>query len=587
MIFFRRVLALVLWLIVLGSLTSKESLAQILPSPAPAQNTPAAPNDPLGRQTPNGTLFGFLQAAQARDYTTAVRYLQMSPARRDTQGEQIATQLKVDLDRAFVGSLRAISTNPEGTVQSGLPADREKIGTLSIDDTEVDVLLARVNDPSAGKIWLFSAETLAKIPEVYDLVEARQVETHIPQPLVKIQFLGMSLWMWLALLLAMPVAAGLAWVLIKAVELPRNWWLRSRNRQPVIANWQRVSAPVWLFLTLFLHRVLVSSIGMPLLHRHYYYICTRVLLITAGTWLLLRMLAGGFDLWRIRAITTGHTGTGSLVLLGQRIVKVLIVLFAGLTVLGVLGFNMTTALAGVGIGGLAIGFGAQKSIENLFGGMFLLGDEVIRVGDVCDFNGRVGSVEDISLRSTRIRTVERTELSIPNGSLATMNVENLSRRDKFLFNPKISLRYETTPDQLRYVLAEARRLLYEHPKVETASARIRFTGLEASWLGLEIFSYILTRDAAEFNAIREDILLRLMDVVYDAGTGFAFPSQTLYLGRDPKPDEAKAKEAEERVNRWREEKQLPFPDFAPAEISEFRDSLPYPPPDSAVNNPKG
>ena len=583
----RRVSTLLLWLIVLAALTSRESLAQILPSPAPAHTAPAAPTDRLGRQTPNGTLFGFLQATQSGDYTTAVQYLQMSPARRETQGEQIAKQLKVDLDRAFVGSLRAISSNPEGTVQAGLPSDRERIGTLTIDDTEVDVLLARVNDPNAGKIWLFSAETLAKIPEVYELVEARQVETHVPQSLVKTQFLGMSVWMWFALLVAIPVAAGLAWVLIEAIVLPRNWWLRSRNRQPIITDWHKVSAPVWLFIAVFLHRVLVSYIGMPLLHRHYYYLSSRVLLIIAGTWLLLRILANGFDRWRIRAITSGHTGAGSLVLLGQRIVKVLIVLFAGLTVLGVLGFNMTTALAGVGIGGLAIGFGAQKTIENLFGGVSLLGDEVIRVGDVCNFNGRVGSVEDISLRSTRIRTVERTELSIPNGSLATMNVENLSRRDKFLFNPKIGLRYETTPDQLRYVLAEARRLLYEHPKVETASARIRFTGLEDSWLGLEIFSYILTRDAAEFNAIREDILLRLMDIVYDAGTGFAFPSQTLYLGRDPKPDEAKAKEAEERVNRWREERHLPFPDFSPAEISEFRDSLPYPPPDSAVNNPKG
>jgi MscS family membrane protein len=587
MTFFRRTSALVLWLIVLASLCSKESLAQILPSPAPAQNTPAAPTDPLGRQTPNGTLFGFLQATQAGDYTTAVQYLQMSPARRDTQGEQMATQLKVVLDRAFGGSLRTISTNPEGTVQPGLPSDRERIGTLSIDDTEVDVLLTRVNAPNTGKIWLFSAETLAKVPEVYELVEAHQVETHVPQPLVKTQFLGMSLWMWFALLLAIPVSAGLAWVLIELVVLPRNWWLRSRNRLPIITDWRKISAPVWLVIGVFLHRILVSYIGMPLLHRHYYYISSRVLLIAAATWLLLRILAAGFDRWRIRAITSGHTGTGSLVLLGQRIVKVLIFLFAGLTVLGVLGFNMTTALAGVGIGGLAIGFGAQKTIENLFGGLSLLGDEVIRVGDVCNFSGRVGSVEDISLRSTRIRTVERTELSIPNGSLATMNVENLSRRDKFLFNPKIGLRYETTPDQLRYVLAEARRLLYEHPKVETASARIRFTGLEESWLALEIFSYILTRDAAEFNAIREDILLRLMDIVSDAGTGFAFPSQTLYLGRDPKPDEAKAKEAEERVNRWREEKHLPFPDFAPGEISEFRDSLPYPPPDSAVNNPKG
>jgi MscS family membrane protein len=582
----RRLSPWILGLSLLVSLSSRHSLAQILPSPVPAHTAPAVPTDPLGRQTPNGTLFGFLQAAQSGDYPTAVQYLQMSPARRETQGEQIAKQLKIDLDRAFVGSLRSISTNPEGTVQPGLPADREKIGTLSIDDTEVDVLLARVNDPNAGKIWLFSSETLAKIPEVYDLVEARQVETHVPQSLVKTQFLGMSVWMWFALLLAIPVAAGLAWVLIEAIVLPRNWWLRSRNRQPIITDWHKVSAPVWLFIAVFLHRVLVIYIGMPLLHRHYYYLSSRVLLIIAGTWLVLRILASGFDRWRIRAITRGHTGTGSLVLLGQRIVKVLIVLFAGLTVLGVLGFNMTTALAGVGIGGLAIGFGAQKTIENLFGGLSLLGDEVIRVGDVCNFNGRVGSVEDISLRSTRIRTVERTELSIPNGSLATMNVENLSRRDKFLFNPKIGLRYETTPDQLRYVLAEARRLLYEHPKVETASARIRFTGLEDSWLALEIFSYILTRDAAEFNAIREDILLRLMDIVYGAGTGFAFPSQTLYLGRDPKPDEAKAKEAEERVNRWREERQLPFPDFSPAEISEFRDSLPYPPPDSAVNNPK-
>jgi MscS family membrane protein len=583
----RRLSLFVFALSILVPLSTRPSFAQILPATAPAPNTPAAPTDPLGRQTPNGTLFGFLQAEQAGDYRTAVQYLQMSPARRETQGEQVATELKAVLDRAFVGSLRTISTNPEGTVQPGFPADREKIGTLSIGDIEVDVLFARVNDPKGGKIWLFSAETLAKIPEVYDLVEAHQVESHVPQPLVRIQFFGMSLWMWIALLLAIPLSAGLAWLLIKAVVLPRTWWLRSKNRPPVITDWHKVSAPLWLVVGVLIDRVLVGYIGMPLLHRHYYFLSTRVVVIVAASWLLLRLMANGFDRWRIRAITRGHTGTGSLVLLGQRIFKVFVVLFAGLTVLGVLGFNMTTALAGVGIGGLAIGFGAQKTIENLFGGLSLLGDEVIRVGDVCNFNGRVGSVEDISLRSTRIRTVERTELSIPNGSLATMNVENLSRRDKFLFNPKIGLRYETTPDQLRYVLAEARRLLYEHPKVETASARIRFTGLEDSWLALEIFSYILTRDAAEFNAIREDILLRLMDIVSAAGTGFAFPSQTLYIGRDPKPDEVKAKEAEARVNRWREEKQLPFPDFAPAEISEFRDSLPYPPPDSAVNNQKG
>lgn len=565
----------------------QKSLSQILQSPGePAKLAEASPYDPLGRQTPDGTLFGFLQAVQAGNYPTAAQYLQLSPARRAAQGEQLATELKAVLDNAFVGSLRAISTNPEGSIQPGLPSDHERVGTLSVDDSEADVILVRVNDPNAGKIWLFSADTLAKIPELYGLVQSHQVETHVPAALVKTQFLGMPAWLWLALLLAVPVAAGLAWVLIELVVLPLMVWRRYR-KQPQLADWRKVSGPVWLVVGVMIHRILASYLGMPLLHRHYYYMTARVVLIIAMGWLALRVVARGMERLRDRALAGGSTGTGSLVLLGQRMLKVVVVLLAGLAVMGALGFNLTTALAGLGIGGLAIGFGAQKTIENLFGGISLLGDEVIRVGDTCNFNGRVGSVEDISLRSTRIRTVERTELSIPNGALATMNVENLTRRDKILFNPKIGLRYETTPDQLRYVLTEARRLLYQHPRIETASARIRFSGLEDSWLALEVFSYVLTRDMAEFAAIREDILLRLMEIVADAGTGFAFPSQTVYLGQDTGVDKAKAEQAEQRVRQWRAQKQLPFPDFAPTEISEFRDSLSYPPAESAVNPGNG
>ncbi len=205
------------------------------------------------------------------------------------------------------------------------------------------------------------------------------------------------------------------------------------------------------------------------------------------------------------------------------------------------------------------------------------------MGDAYNFSGRIGTVEDISLRSTRIRTIERTELSIPNGTLATMNVENLSRRDKFLFNPNLGLLPETTPDQLRYVLSEARRFLYQHPKVETASARIRLATLDQGWPVLEVFTYILTRDGAEFTAIREDIMLRLMTLVEDAGTAFTFPSQNVYLGRNLRPDEGKAKQAEAKVREWRDQGRLPFPDFAPAEIADLRDTLPYPSPESALH----
>jgi MscS family membrane protein len=165
-------------------------------------------------------------------------------------------------------------------------------------------------------------------------------------------------------------------------------------------------------------------------------------------------------------------------------------------------------------------------------------------------------------------------------------VENLSRRDKLLFNTKLGLRYETSPDQLRYVLAQIRRLFYEHPKVETEGARIRFIGYDNSALILEVFCYVLTRDNAEFLAIQEDLLLRIMDIVDAAGTGFAFPSRTVYVGRDLGLDKEKTAVVAGEVQRWRENSMLPFPDYAPADISEFSNSLPYPQPDSALRSRK-
>jgi MscS family membrane protein len=268
--------------------------------------------------------------------------------------------------------------------------------------------------------------------------------------------------------------------------------------------------------------------------------------------------------------------------LAERLLTAVVVVTAVLSVLAIVGFNLTTVLAGLGIGGIAIAFAAQKTLENLFGGISVLADEVIRVGDYCRFADRTGTVEDISLRSTRVRTDARTELSIPNGALATMNIENFTRRDKILFNPVLAIRYETSGDQLRYLLAEIRRMLYEHPKIESDSASIRFANFDSSSLRLEIAGYVLTRDANEFAAIREDLLLRIMDIVEKSGSGFAFPSQTLYLSRESALDKEKTAAAEQQVDQWRDQHKLPFPDFAASEKSAFRGSIVYPPPESAV-----
>jgi MscS family membrane protein len=339
---------------------------------------------------------------------------------------------------------------------------------------------------------------------------------------------------------------------------------------------------MWLLIATLLHAIGMRFVGLPLLARHYYGQVVLVLLLTGVTWLAVRIIEWSGERLRYRAISAGRAGVGSLMLLVQRMVKVVVIFAGAIFVLDTVGFNLTTVLAGVGIGGIAIAFAAQKTLENLFGGVSVLGDEAIRVGDVCRFGATVGTIEDIGLRSTRVRTLERVELSIPNGSLATMNIENLSQRDKFLFNNTIGLRGDSSRDQLLFCLAEIRKLLYAHPKIEAESARIRLVGFGQSSFDLEIFCYKKTTDSAEFIAIREDILLRIMGIVESSGTSFANPSQTVYFTRDPGMNQRNTEEAARTVGQWRENKVFPFPDFLPAEISRLRGTVAYPPADSVL-----
>lgn len=198
-----------------------------------------------------------------------------------------------------------------------------------------------------------------------------------------------------------------------------------------------------------------------------------------------------------------------------------------------LGIHLYGIIAGLGVGGLAIALAAQPTVENLIGGLSLFADRPVRVGDFCKYGDELGTIEDIGIRSTRIRGLDRTLTTIPNGVLSKMAIVNLTQRDRMLLSLVIGLRYETTPDQLRHVLAKLRELLSAHPKVAEAPRRVRLTGFGNSSLDVEIFGYIETSDWNEFLSIREDIYLRMIDVITASGTSFAFPSQTLYLGRDP------------------------------------------------------
>ncbi|HVI09323.1 MAG TPA: mechanosensitive ion channel family protein [Candidatus Binatia bacterium] len=508
-------------------LLAQSPLTQLLQGSPPASAKAA---DRLGRDTPYGTVYGFLAAAQGGDYSLAAQYLQMSPARRLSEGDADAMKLKFVMDRAFTGSLRP-SRAPEGTPQEDVPLDRQKLGTMSAGDVEDELELVRVPDPASGKIWLISADSLAKVAELYNQVKGRQVETHLPAWLVRNEIGGVAFWQWFALILLLPIAAAAGWVVLMVFQLPLRWWARRRG-QAELEQSRALSPPLWLLLGAITHRILASYLGLALLPRHYYNQITAIAVIIGANWILWRAIRWSLRRVRNRALALGHGGTGSLMLLGERMIKACIVVVGVFLILGILGVNLTTALAGLGIGGLAIGFGAQQTIANLFGGVSVLGDEVIHVGDVCKFGDRTGTVEDIGLRSTRVRTEERTLLAIPNGTVATINVENLSRREKILFKTVLPFHLDTTSDQLRSAMDEIERVLKNNPKIEASSIRVRLVEISPSALNIELVCYVLTQDYNTYAEVREDALLKIMRLVEDSGASLAKPSQTLYLSSD-------------------------------------------------------
>ena len=307
------------------------------------------------------------------------------------------------------------------------------------------------------------------------------------------------------------------------------------------------------------------------------------LTVIGATWLCVRVIDLVFKLKQSQLVATSSDKI-SMVQLGRKLSKILAVIVGTVVIFYIAGINIAAVLTGLGIGGIAIAFAAQKTLENLFGGIMIISDQPIRVGDFCRAGEYIGTVENIGLRSTRIRTLKRTVVSVPNGQLAVMSLENFTMRDKIWFHHTLRLRYETTADQLRYILAEIRKMLYEHSKVESPSARIRFIGFGNSSLDLEVFAYVLETEYEPFLHVQEDLLLRIMDIVEASGSGFAFPSQTTYIAKDSGLDAEKSQKAMETVRQWREQGKLPFPDFSPETISEIDSKIEYPPPDSALRN---
>jgi MscS family membrane protein len=549
------------------------------PQGAAEQEKPS--EDPFGRTTPQGTVLGFMKSAQQRDYEQALRYLDTK--KTGVSAQKLVVALQAALDRGFSRSLGLLSNKPEGSLDDNLPASQERVGKVDTPSGSFDILLERVQRGKEPPIWVFSSETLKELPDHYGELKTRDFGKYIPSFLLNTWFLWFPLWQWFTILLIIPLSFGLATLLTRLLAplfaLLVHRVAGVRFDQHVVG----LSGPLRI-LIFALAIWIISLLSRSVLTSAFWAYVASTLTVAGLTWLCIRSVNITFGLKQKQLLATS-SGKISILQLARKLTVIMVAIAGAFIMLYLAGINLAAVLTGLGVGGIAVAFAAQKTLENLFGGIMIASDQPIRVGDFCRAGEYMGTVEEVGLRSTCIRTLSRTVVSIPNGQLALMNLENFTLRDKTWFHHTIQLRYETPSEQLRYVLAEMRKMLYAHPKTDSSSARVRFVGFGNSSLDLEVFAYVPETDFGAFLKVQEDLLLRIMEIVEESGSGFAFPSQTTYIAKDSGLDGAKSEEAIATVRQWREKGELPFPDFAPEKISEMSDKLEYPPSDSAVRGP--
>jgi MscS family membrane protein len=536
----------------------------------------SAAEDALGRDTPRGTMTGFLVATREGEFERGAQYLELrglDPATARLGGAELARRLKMVLDQGLWVDLDALSDEPDGNREDGWE-DRDLVGVVQLEEISFDAFLRR--GPGEEALWQVAAGTVVQAASVYDGLGIRRIERYLPEIFFEIRVLEILLWQWIALLVLVIAAWMLSWVfsfLVSRIVRP----LVSRTRTDLDDEFFEIAMPpLRLAAGMIVMTVAVRSLGLAVPAMELIGTVLRVMALLAVVWFLSRLVDLLARIVEQKLTDRGDPGVKSLVTPGKRTVKVVIGVIALVAVLDNFGFDVAALIAGLGVGGIAIALAAQKTLENLFGGITLYADQPVRVGDFCRYGDKVGIVEDIGLRSTRVRSLDRTVVSIPNASFSSMQLENFAKRDRIRLITQIGVLYDTTPDALRYILVEIRRMLYAHEKVLPDPCRVRLVSFGAYSIDLEIFAYVATTDWNEFLGIREDLFLRIMDIVEASGSSFAFPSQTVYLGRDGGVDRKRMHGAEKEVAAWRESEEMYLPDFPPEKIAELDDTIRFP-----------
>jgi MscS family membrane protein len=528
---------------------------------------PENPLEPLDASSPRATIQAFVdQTAVTEEAALAYRSDRSLAAQRAYFDEVNKTRELFDLSEVPAASreeiveenflaladilLRIPSPDPE-SIPDADTVEADELTQWTLPGTEIT--LRPVEEGDRAGSWVFTPRTVASLPGWRDEVEGLPVLVEdraiidwrrnsdfttgplIPVALIdalpgftKDRLLGSPLWKSIAALLG-------ALLVVLLVVL----WYRTIGRRGTQATARRfafaATTPLFLFVLLYIYQEFMGSQVNPTGPlAEVVVLGTTITFWFAVAWLFYELV----NLMTEWAIATPRIPDKKydphLLRLVARVISIVgfgLILLVGANEIGIPALGL---LAGASVLGLVVGLAAQPTLENLIGGMTLFADKPFVVGDYVRFGEDDGTVEEIGPRSTRIRKLDGTQLTVPNSDIVQARIANATKRANALFLHTIGVRYETTLEQIEWLVGRIREGLREHPKVEEDDnmPRVLLAGFGASSIDIEARAYVDTRSVHEFMAVQAELLAMIMRSVEEAGTGMAFPSTTAYLTRD-------------------------------------------------------
>lgn len=490
--------------------------------PAPDSAAPPA----VSSASPRAAVQEFLRLANAGDFDAAASYLVLSPSAA-SRGAQLARRFKVVLDQRLALDPALLSPLAVGDTTDG-DITSDVVGSIATRDGDAEVRLVRTARTSGAVRWQFAAGTVSQVDTWFDDLGAPFLRDRLPASMMREGPFNVFYWQWVALAIALPLLILVSWLLGATLRS-----VLGRIARRTVTDWddlllESLRGPFRLWAGSIVALPVLGLLQLNPRVDGFLSALVRGLALIALFWALLRII--GLVQQRLvqSAVATGQSQARTLVPLLSNILRVTLAIVALLVALAQFGYPVTTLLAGLGIGGIAVALAAQKTVEHLFGSVSLAADRAFRVGDWVRVGTTEGEVERIGLRSTSIRTIERTVVRVPNGRLADESIETMGERDRMAFRTDLDLTYETTPEQFEAIRADVEAALRAHPAIWPERVRVYLTAFGESAIRMNVTCWFQTTDINEFVKYRHDMMLEFMRIVRRHGSGFAFPSRTVY-----------------------------------------------------------